>query len=155
MTTHICFETPNVVIRWEGDAGYLVIEYRHWFDGQQVRDAIMEFPKAVKEHHATRCLSDSRLRRVVTPDVQELYTHTGIPQAAAFGLRRLAIVLPLSAVAQTTLLPMVAKYRDYLEAEVFGGVEEAVAWLFSDAQEQAGAGPASAGAASLPGSATA
>ncbi|HXZ99801.1 MAG TPA: hypothetical protein VEK76_05575 [Candidatus Binatia bacterium] len=137
MATHICFDTPNVVIRWEGDAGYLVIEYRHWFDAAQCRDAIMEFPNAVKEHRATRCLSDSRLRRVVQPDVQELYTETGIPQAAAFGLKRLAIVIPQSVVAQATVLPMVAKYREHLEAEVFVGVEEAVAWLCSDQPELA------------------
>jgi len=133
MADHICLQTPNVLVKWDERGGFLLIKYEHWIDAQQIKDAIPTFVQAVREHHATRCLSDSRLRRVVQPDAQQAFVHSGIPQAAAAGLKRVAMVPPASVVAQTTVMPMVAEYRKYLEAEIFTTVDEAVAWLRADA----------------------
>ena len=135
MGTHVCFETPNALIRWEGDdVGYLLIRHSHWVDARQVRDAIPAFLDAVREHHVTRCLSDSRQRRVIEPEAQEAFI-SAIGPAAALGLQRLAIVLPRSVVIQTTLIPLVPRYREHLEADFFSTMDEAIAWLQEGAVE--------------------
>ena len=128
----VYLDTPNVLIRWDGQGGYVLVQYRRWNDAKEVDGAIPSFLRAVREHHATRCLSDSRLRRVVQPAAQEAFVSRAIPPAAALGLKRLAIVLPQSVVAQTTVIPMVARYREHLTAEIFGTLEEAAAWLAVD-----------------------
>jgi len=131
MGTHVCLETPNILIGWEDDeGGYLFIRYTHLLSAQQVRDATPAFLEAVREHHATRCLSDSRQRRLVQPDAQEAFI-SAVAAGAANGLRRMAVVLPQSVVTQTTLVPLVARYQAHLEAAFFGSMEEAMSWLMA------------------------
>jgi hypothetical protein len=94
-----------------------------------VNIGIEAFLQALRDHRAAKCLSDSRKRRVLQPDAQKALVESWIPQAAALGLKRLAIVLPISQVALSTVESLMSRYREYVETEAFGTVEEAAAWL--------------------------
>jgi hypothetical protein len=50
----------------------------------------------------------------------------------ALGLKRLAIVLPMSQVALSTVESMLPAYRERVETHTFATVEEAAAWLSAD-----------------------
>jgi hypothetical protein len=65
----------------------------------------------------------------VQPDAQKLLMGSWLPQAVALGLKRLAIVLPISQVALGTVESLMCGYREYVETEAFATVEEAAAWL--------------------------
>ena len=62
-----------------------------------------------------------------------MLAETWVPQAAALGLKRLAIVLPESRVAEQTVEVLLKRYREHLEARSFTSLQEAEAWLREDA----------------------
>jgi hypothetical protein len=129
MSIEVYLETPRVRVHWDGEARWIYIEYREWFATAEVDTGIEAFLKAQRDHRATKCLSDSRHRRVVQPDAQKLLMGSWLPQAVALGLKRLAIVLPISQVALGTVESLMCGYREYVETEAFATVEEAAAWL--------------------------
>jgi hypothetical protein len=129
MSVQVYIDNPNVRMEWDGDARWIRVEYRQWFTTKETAQGAEVFLRAVREHRATRCLSDSRRRRVVQPDAQTVLAESWVPQAAALGLRRLAIVLPESHVAQQTVEALMERYREHLEAQTFSRIEEAEAWL--------------------------
>lgn len=132
MSGQIYIDNDNVLLEWDAQERWIHIEYRRWNTTKETRTGIEEFLRAVREHSAQRCLSDSRHRRVVQPDAQSLLTETWVPRAVALGLRRLAIVLPESALALQTVEALLERYHEHLETEAFGTVEAAAAWLRGD-----------------------
>ena len=129
MSVQVYIDNSNVRMEWDGDAGWIRVEYRRWFTTKETVEGVEMFLRAVSEHRATRCLSDSRRRKVVQPDAQAVLADSWVPQAAALGLRRLALVLPESHVAQDTVKALLERYRAHLEARAFATVDEAAAWL--------------------------
>lgn len=148
MTSQVYIDNANVRLEWDGAKRWIRIEYKRWFNTRETAAGIEVFLAAVREHRAARCLSDSRRRRVIQSDAQALLTESWVPKAAAIGLRRLAIVLPESSLAQSTVEALLERYRAHLEVECFRGIEAAEAWLSADAGPTA-VGPAAAGAADL------
>jgi hypothetical protein len=128
----VYLDNPNVLLEWDGDAGWIHVEYRRWFTTRETAEGAEMFLRAIREHHATRCLSDSRRRRVVQQEAQAVLTDSWVPQAAALGLRHLAIVLPESHLAQDTVAALLEQYRAHLEARSFATVAEATTWLRAD-----------------------
>jgi hypothetical protein len=126
---NVYLDTPRIRVSWDPHLRCIRLEYREWHTTQELDIGMEAFLRALEEHAATRCLSDSRFRRVIQPDAQRVLTERWIPQAAAQGLRRLAIVLPQSQLTRTTLEPVVTVYRAYVEVATFGSVETAEAWL--------------------------
>jgi hypothetical protein len=132
MSTQTYMDTPRVLIQWDGAARWILIRFRDWAATDEIEAAIPTFLEAVEEHHATRCLSDSRQRHVVQPGATTAFADVGIPRAAALGLKRLAIVLPRSVVTLSSMEPLLARYREHVETETFGTLEDAGAWLATD-----------------------
>jgi hypothetical protein len=125
----IYIDNANVRLEWDSLNRWIRIEYKRWFNTKETAEGIEIFLRAVREHHATCCLSDSRRRRVVQPDAQALLTESWVPKAAALGLQRLAIVLPESHLAQGTVESLLESYRDHLDVQCFTGLEAAQGWL--------------------------
>jgi hypothetical protein len=152
MSTQTYMDTPRVLIQWDDEAQWVLIQFRGWAATGEIVAAVPTFLKAVADHHAAKCLSDSRERHVVQPGAMSSFVDIGIPQAAALGLKRLAIVRPRSVVTLNSLEPMVAKYREHVETETFATLEDAAAWLANDTPD---ADPQPARQGPLPGSTTA
>ena len=129
MSIEVYLDNPGVRLHWDSEARWIYIEYRQWFTTAEVNTGIEAFLQALRDHRAAKCLSDSRKRRVLQPDAQKALVESWVPQAAALGLKRLAIVLPISKVALSTVESLMCGYREYVETEAFATVEEAAAWL--------------------------
>jgi hypothetical protein len=129
MSIEVYLDNPGVRLHWDSEARWIYIEYRQWFTTAEVNIGIEAFLQALRDHRAAWGLSDSRKRRVLQPDAQKALVESWIPQAAALGLKRLAIVLPTSQVALSTVESLMRGYRKYVETEAFATVEEAAAWL--------------------------
>jgi len=132
MSIQVYLDTPRVRLHWDSEARWIYIGYGEWPTTAEVKTGIEACLQALRDHRATRCLSDSRKRRVVQPEAQEALVQGWLPHAAALGLRRLAIVLPTSQVALTTVESMLPAYREHMETQTFATVEEAAAWLSAD-----------------------
>ena len=129
MGIQVYIDNDNVRMHWDSEARWIYVEYRRWNTTAEVHTGIVTFLEAMRVHRAPKCLSDARLRRAVQPEAQQELVDIWIPQAAALGLKQLAIVLPKSALTLTTVEGLVAAYRRHVEADIFATVEEAAAWL--------------------------
>ena len=132
MSIQVYLDTPRVRLHWDSEARWIYIGYGEWPTTAEVKTGIDACLLALREHRATRCLSNSRKRRVVQPEAQQLLVEGWLPQAAALGLKRLAIVLPASQVALSTVESLLPAYRAHLETESFATLEEAAVWLSAD-----------------------
>jgi hypothetical protein len=132
MSIQVYLDTPRVRLHWDSEARWVYIGYGEWPTPEEVKTGIDACLDALREHRATRCLSDSRKRRVMKPEAQQTLIDDWLPRAAALGLKRLAIVLPESQVALSTVESLLPAYRTHLETESFATIEEAAAWLSAD-----------------------
>ena len=132
MSIQVYLDTPRVRLHWDSEAQWIYIGYGEWPTTAEVKTGIDACLDALREHRATRCLSDSRKRRVVQPEAQQALVQSWLPKAVALGLKRLAIVLPVSQVALSTVESMLPAYRERVETHTFATVEEAAAWLSAD-----------------------
>jgi len=132
MSIQVYLDTPRVRLHWDSEARWIYVGYGEWPTTAEVKTGIDACLDAFREHRATRCLSDSRKRRVVQPEAQQALVQSWLPQAVALGLKRLAIVLPMSQVALSTVESMLPAYREHVETHTFTTVEEAAAWLSAD-----------------------
>lgn len=132
MSIQVYLDTPRVRLHWDSEARWIYIGYGEWPTPEEVNTGIEACLDALREHHATRCLSNSRKRRAMKPKAQQALIEDWLPRAAALGLKRLAIVIPESQVALSTVESLLPAYRAHLEAESFATVEEAAAWLSAD-----------------------
>jgi hypothetical protein len=132
MPAQTYLDNANVLLEWDSVNRWIRIEYRRWFSTKETAEGIAVFLRAIRDHHATLCLSDSRRRRVIQPDAQELLAASWVPKAAALGLQRLAIVLPESHLAQGTVEALLDRYNAHLDVRCFTGLEDAKSWLHKD-----------------------
>jgi hypothetical protein len=134
MADEIYCDEKYVTIWWNPDIQSVHVEWRAWANTDEIRAALEKGLKALRDHHATRWLADCLRRRVVQEDAQEWLDQSWLPQARALGLRRMAVVLPVSEVSKGTVEDLVAKYSaTEVETRKFATVEEARSWLAEDA----------------------
>lgn len=129
MATDIYLDTPRILVRWDRHTGWMQVEHRDWSSTDEVRVEIEACLAVMWAHHPMACLSDLRRRRVVQPDAQQMLTEHWIPQAAALGLKRIALVAPTSCCGRTTVESLVKDYGHHVEADLFDTPEAATEWL--------------------------
>jgi hypothetical protein len=82
------------------------------------------------EHHGSRFLSDSRKMKVVRQSDQDWLSGDLFPRALAAGLRRVALIVPKSALAMTNVDHIADSVpATQLAIAYFATVEEASEWL--------------------------
>ena len=83
------------------------------------------------ENLASRLLIDGRRGRVMKQSNQDWMTQNLLPRAFAAGLRRVAVVMPTSALAMMNSEAMLTRmrYETRLSFGYFATLEEATSWL--------------------------
>jgi hypothetical protein len=129
VSLEIYLDTPGTRLYWDSETQWIHIEYRKWYSAEEVHLGIETFLQALRDHRASKCLSDSRQRQPLPPEAQRELIEGWGPQAAVLGLKQLAIVVPQIQLGLVTVESLVRGYRRYVETEAFATVEEAAAWL--------------------------
>ena len=125
------FEIPGVVsLCWDPPLQTIVVT---WLGTAQPSDfdALLGAEvQAMREHHASRLLTDCRRQRPLPEDAQDRADHESVPEALAAGLRRFAVVLPDDRDAAVNLEDRLGRIgRDHLQVGFFPTVEAAERWL--------------------------
>jgi hypothetical protein len=125
------FKAPGVAsVRWDEDAQLVLVEWDGWADSAEFGALLDAEIQALKQHRGSRLLADCRRQRVLNPKDQERANREWLPRALAAGLKRFAIVVPESVVADMNLRDSLEKASAAnLEVEYFATVEEAREWL--------------------------
>ena len=131
MSAETYFSVPGVaIVRWDEPSATVVVEWDGWANTAEFAALLAAEVKALKDHGGSRLLADCRRQRVLNPADQERADHEWTPQVLEAGLRRFAVVLPLSDIAASHLHERLGKVpKSAMQIAYFASVEEAKEWL--------------------------
>ena len=126
----VYFDLPGVaVVKWDAPSQAAHMEWQGWArpaEFQAANDALVE---AIKDHHGSRVLGDSRLMKVIQKSDQDWVNGDWFPRILAAGLTRMALVLPASGLAKMNIDELVSRVADRLDVAYFATLAEARDWL--------------------------
>jgi hypothetical protein len=127
----VYFHIPGVAaVRWDPDARLVLVEWEGWADSGEFKELLDAEIKALQEHRGSRLLADCRQQKVINPVDQDRANKEWLPRALAAGLKRFAVILPRSGLAEMNIRDALGKVPDAaLQVAFFGTVEEGRAWL--------------------------
>ena len=114
---------------WDEATATVVVEWEGWADSSEFAALLDAGVLALKKHRGSRWLADCRRQRVLKPEDTERAEREWLPSAVAAGLRRFAVVLPISGLAAMDIKDREAVLSARLEVGYFASVDEAREWL--------------------------
>jgi len=125
------FNTPGVAsVRWDPASRIVVVAWEGWADSAEFKELLDAEIKALQEHRGSRLLADCRQQKVINPADQDRANREWLPRALAAGLKRFAVILPKSGLAEMNIRDALGKVPDTaLQVAYFATVEEGEAWL--------------------------
>jgi predicted TIM-barrel fold metal-dependent hydrolase len=129
----VYFSTPGVAsVTWDEGGQFVLVEWDGWANSVEFASLLAAELSALEQHKGSRILADCRRQKVLNPQDQDRANREWLPRALKIGLRRFAIVVPASVVADMNLRDSLQKASAAgLEVEYFATVEEAREWLMS------------------------
>lgn len=127
----VYFNVPGVAsVRWDADAQTVVVEWDGWANSSEFAALLDAELRALGQHKGSRILADCRRQKVLNPKDQDQANREWLPRALRIGLKRFAIVVPASVVADMNLRSSLETASGAgLEVEYFATVEEARHWV--------------------------
>ena len=127
----VYFDLPGVAaVSWDEDGQLVYVEWRGWANPSEFSDLLDAEIVALRKHHGTRMLADCRRQKGLSAADQDRANEVWLPRALAAGLKRFAVVVPSSGLAQANLKDRLGKVRTgALEVAYFSTPEEARDWL--------------------------
>jgi SpoIIAA-like len=130
---NVYFNTPGVAsVRWDQDAHLVVVEWEGWADSTEFKELLDAEIRALQQHRGSKVLADCRQQKVINPADQDRANREWLPRALAAGLKRFAVILPKSGLAEMNIRDALGKVPETaLQVAYFATVEEGKAWLAS------------------------
>jgi hypothetical protein len=127
----VYFNRPGVaVVSWDPTSEAVHLEWQGWANPTEYAAANDAVLRALKEHHASRALGDCRNMKAIQQSDQEWMDRNWFPRALAAGLKRAALVIAKSGLAQMNLEDILRRVPGTkLDVAYFATVEEAREWL--------------------------
>ena len=127
----VYFNAPGVAsVSWEEDALLVFVKWDGWANSAEFAALIDAELRALNEHRGSRLLADCRRQKVLNPKDQDLANREWLPRALKAGLKRFAVVVPASVVADMNIRDSLDKASAAgLQVGYFATVEEARAWV--------------------------
>lgn len=128
---NVYFDMPGVAsVKWDEDAQLVLVEWQGWANPTEFAALLEAEIVALRKHKGSRMLADCRLQKGLSAADQDHANLVWLPRALAAGLKRLAVVVPSSGLAEANLKERLGKIRAAaLEVEYFATPEEARDWL--------------------------
>ncbi|MHB8613104.1 MAG: hypothetical protein ACYDAL_11840 [Candidatus Dormibacteraceae bacterium] len=125
------FHAPGVAsVRWDDGGQLVLVEWKGWANSIEFAGLLDAEIRALRHHHGSRLLADCRRQKVLNPADQDRANLEWLPRALAAGLKRFAVVLPSSGLAEVNLKDSLGKAPPgALDVAYFATVEEAREWL--------------------------
>jgi SpoIIAA-like len=127
----VYFDKPGVAsVRWDEEGQLVLVEWRGWADPSEFAALLEAEIVALRKHKGSRMLADCRRQKGLSAADQDRANEVWLPRALAAGLKRFAVVLPSSGLAEANLKERLGKVRaEALEVAYFRTPEEARDWL--------------------------
>jgi len=127
----VYFDAPGVAsVRWDKDGQLVLVEWQGWANSTEFSELLEAEITALKTHHGSRVLADCRRQKVLSPADQERANQAWLPRALAAGLKRFAVVVPSSVLAEENLKSSLDSVPSaVLDVAYFATPEQARDWL--------------------------
>ncbi|HEY8862656.1 MAG TPA: hypothetical protein VIO37_00605 [Candidatus Dormibacteraeota bacterium] len=127
----VFFNNPGVaIVKWDSAIQAVSTEWQGWADHADFVAVLEASLGAIKKHRASRGLVDSLRQQAVPQPDQDFVNRDWFPRALVAGLRRLAMVIPHSALAMMSIEDVLSRLRGtMLNVAYFATVAEAREWL--------------------------
>jgi hypothetical protein len=127
----VYFNRPGVaIVTWSPTIQAVSTEWQGWADQADFIAVLEAGLRAIKKHHSSRGLVDSRRQRALPQADQDWVNTHWFPQALKAGLNRLALVIPQSGLAMMNIEDVLSRVRGTnLDVAYFATVGEAKEWL--------------------------
>ena len=126
---NVYYSVPGVAtVRWDDPTATVCVEWDGWANAAEFKALLDAEVEALHEHSGSRLLADCRNQRVLNPADQDRANKEWVPAAVQAGLKRFAVVLPVSDMAAGHLRERLGKVLE-MEVAYFATVEEARDWL--------------------------
>jgi hypothetical protein len=128
---NVFFNAPGVAsVRWDVEGQLVLVEWEGWANSTEFAALLDAEVRALRQHHGSRVLAGCRRQKVLNPADQDRANLEWLPRALAAGLKRFAVVLPSSGLAEVNLKDSLGKApAGALDVAYFATVEEAREWF--------------------------
>ena len=131
LADHVYFDAPGVAsVRWDEDGQLVLVQWQGWANSREFSELLEAEITALKNHHGSRLLADCRRQKVLNPADQDRANQAWLPRALAAGLKRFAVVVPASVLAEANLKTSLDSVPStVLDVAYFATPEQAREWL--------------------------
>jgi stage II sporulation SpoAA-like protein len=130
MADNVYFSMPGVAsVRWDEASATVCVEWEGWANTAEFAALLDAEITALAENGCSRMLADCRRQRVLNQADQERAEREWTPRAIEAGLKKFAVVLPMSDLAAKNIQERLDSAQPSIRVRYFGSVEEARAWL--------------------------
>jgi hypothetical protein len=96
-------DEPYLSIRWDGINNHVHAEWRAFANSAEFRAGLTKGIQAIRDHHATAYVSDSRKVRVIVHEDQLWIKDKWLPLALDAGLKRISFVIAETGLGRLTV----------------------------------------------------
>jgi hypothetical protein len=126
----IYVDEPWLLMKWDSENNCVHSVWKGFANSAEFRAALMKGLQAVRDHHATGYVSDTRMIKVIVHEDQRWANETVIPAMAAAGLRRMAMVIAHSGLGKITVEEIVKMVDNKpMLMRTFNAVTPALKWV--------------------------
>jgi hypothetical protein len=116
-------------IRWRSVPQILYAEWKGFATSAEFRAALLTGVRAMRERHVTGYVSDARKAKVFVTEDQQWAREVWLPQAAAAGLKRMAMVTAPAGIASAIAQDVAHQIDQHgLSMRTFESVAAATVW---------------------------
>jgi hypothetical protein len=127
----IYYNAPGVAsVRWDEDDQLVLVEWEGWANSIEFAALLEAELQALEQHDCSRLLADCRRQKVLNPKDQDRANREWVPRALRAGLKRFAIVMPASVLAEMNIRDSMLKASGAgLQVAYFATPEDAREWF--------------------------
>jgi hypothetical protein len=126
----IHYDAPHLTIVWDDATKCVSLTWRGFVYGDTARDSLNRALAFMEQKRTHRWLGDMRKLKVWGEEEMQWINNDWFPRAFDGGLRRLAYVIPESALAQMALQRMMKQVKNEVcDIAYFSDPDEAKRWL--------------------------
>jgi hypothetical protein len=126
----IYFDAPYGTVSWDDATQCVHVEWKGFVHGEMIKTVLNKALDLFRTKTTDRWLADMRKVKVFSEEDSRWVNETWFPAAVQAGVRRMALPVPESVLAQLSLQRLMRKVNGgELVTAYFGSVEEAKAWL--------------------------
>jgi stage II sporulation SpoAA-like protein len=134
-SSNIHADYPYLSIVWDGERNCVHAEFKGFATTAEFRAGTMNILDAIRERKSPSLISDNRRLEVVTSEDQLWIRDTWVPEAAASGLKRIAVVVAHRGLGRYASQEIINQFPNgVFTTRTFASVDEARAWLAAEDQ---------------------